>query len=138
MKVAKRENSILIDDNINYLIDLQVAREGLDTYTERQPFQQSLTGVKQTVEVAQHHQSVDPSLIQLNQKLVEAIAEIESYVIPNLERQLQLKDQVLQNMSTAIANTIIQQTDMQRKQIENRELREDIDTVGRKIRVKDM
>ena len=90
MKVAKRENSILIDDNINYLIDLQVAREGLDTYRERQPFQQSLTGVKQTVEVAQHHQSVDPSLIQLNQKLVEAIAEIESYVIPNLERQLQL------------------------------------------------
>ena len=52
LKVAKRENSNLKDDNRQYLIDLQAARDGLDTFRERQPFKQSLTGVKQTVEVA--------------------------------------------------------------------------------------
>ncbi len=136
LRVTQREHSKLAEENKRFREDLSVANEALLKYKTNMPPSKTLTNITQYITQAPPPQ-IDAHLVELNTRLEAAIIELENIVLPKLDKELQYKEQVINELERMRLVNDQNDTETKRKQLENTEFAHQLDIATNKLMIRD-
>lgn len=118
IKLATKENSTLQEDNRKLVEDLKNFNQTLQS--ERQ---KALTLSSSPVSIRNMNVTTPlPPVVGLDQNLGRMVMEYENNIIPNLQRQIKIKEGIINNLERIRIEDEEASTDLHRQELENVEL----------------